>query len=80
MKIQIKLKDPDALYEAVNEALEKETFGLTDPDEIEAVKEKRKETLMAFCGEWTEYGEYFTIEFDTELKTARILREDELKN
>ena len=66
------MKNPDALDEAIDDTLANETFGLTDEDEIETIRESRAETLRDKCGEWMEYGEYITVLFDTEEGTATV--------
>jgi hypothetical protein len=80
VKFSVTMKDPDALYEAVREAQEGEKQRLIDgglsDDEAEQVAESRCEKAREFAGDWMKYGEYITVEFDTEAKTA-TLRKDE---
>lgn len=77
-KIIVTLKDPDVLYDSIEESIKDEKYGLSDEKEIEAVKEIRKDSIRDFCGKWCKYGEYFQIEFDFDNKTAKILDEDEM--
>lgn len=79
MKIRIYLKDPDTLYDAINDALEEETFGLTNQEEINLLKEKRAESYRELAGEWFEYGEYVMLEMDTEEKTMRVVSRQEME-
>lgn len=74
MKFKVTMKDPDTLSDAINEAVEAQIkeIGITDKDEIEALTEKRVEKVRDLCGLWFEYGEYVTIEIDTEAKTATV--------
>lgn len=76
MKFKVTMKDPDTLYDAVNDAVKAqiEEIGITDEDEIEALLEKRAEKVREICAEWFEYGEYLTIEIDTEAKTATVCK------
>ena len=60
--------------EAVDEELK--NSGLAE-DEQEAVRELRVEKALDVAGEWWEYGEYITVEFDTEARTARVVPVDE---
>ena len=75
MKIEIILKDPDCVYDAINEALENlKIEGLND-EELEAVKEKRREEYKKIASKWFEYGEYgeyLTVRLDTNAETLEI--------
>ena len=72
MIIEIHLKDPDALIEALQQTFEKENFGL-DEDEAELIRDKRIEKMSNYIIEnWVEYGEYYVILIDTELNTATL--------
>jgi hypothetical protein len=57
MIVNITFKTPDAVYYALKD------------DEI---PEDEKEDLEEFLGEYIKNGEYITIEFDTETKTATV--------
>ena len=46
-------------------------------DEQEAVRELRIEKALDVANTWWEYGEYITVEFDTEARTARVVPVDE---
>ena len=75
MKIKMQLKAPDGVYESIREAAEKqvsEMTGLRD-SEKESIIENRHEEISEQLKEWIEYGEYITIEFDTETGTATVL-------
>ena len=64
MKVSVTFKTPDAVNEAVEEALQ----GATDQFvETRATELKRK------LSKWINYGEYVTIEFDLEDSTATVL-------
>lgn len=76
MKIRIQLKDPDALEDQLGqEIVDNLSIGKTElsNDEVDAVVEKRKEGILELAGTWFEYGEYVTIEIDTDKKTARVV-------
>lgn len=75
MKITITLKDPDGVIDSINDCLKDEVRsieGLSD-DEKEDLIETRREEVNEKLSKFIEYGEYVTIEFDTELLTARVL-------
>lgn len=77
MKFVVTLKDPDVLHNAIREAvrLEVSTLALSDDGEREAVAELRAEKVHALCGTWFRYGEYLTVEVDTEAKTCVVVKE-----
>ena len=71
MKIRIHFKDPDAVSDAMDEAIKNSRpAGLSD-SEWEAVKEDRMEKLS--LKPFIEYQEYCTVEIDTEAKTAVVI-------
>lgn len=73
MNIEIYLKDPDALIEALDLAFANENFGL-DKDEADLIRQKRKEkTRSQLINKWIECGEYYVVKINTEEMTA-VLR------
>lgn len=80
MKIKITLKDPDTLYDAISDAVNELEIDGLDSDELEAVRELRKETFREVAAEWFEFGEYVTLEMDTEEQTIKVLTLKELKD
>lgn len=76
-KFRVTLKDPDTLYDAISEQLDKELEKM-DEDEAEAVRDIRQEKYGEIASKWFRYGEYLTVEIDTEANTCVvILSEDE---
>lgn len=73
MKIKIYLKDPDTLYDAISDAVDEVEYDLPE-DELELLKEKRKEKYRELATEWFEYGEYVMLEMDTDKKTMKVLK------
>ena len=76
MKIKITLKDPDGVYESIKDAADSsagDAEGLDD-GELEELAESRREKLEQQCKPWIEYGEYVTIEIDTDEGTAKVLK------
>lgn len=75
MKIKIHLKDPDGFYESIQQSVKESLKELSSlsPREKESIEEVRTEEVNDFLGKWVEYGEYVTLEFDTEAKTAVVL-------
>lgn len=79
MKLQVTMKDPDTLIDALNDKkhdLAKMLMaekGLTKAGaeaEAEALMERMEEFVSAFF----EWGEYLTVVFDDEAKTATVMR------
>lgn len=75
MKFQVTMKDPDSLGDAVKEAAEEQlaTIEGIDADEKESLIEGRAAKLSDFACKWMEYGEYITVEFDTDAGTATVV-------
>jgi hypothetical protein len=74
MKIKITLKDPDGVSESLRDAAESSVpQGLTQ-SERESLTESRQERYGKACEPWIEYGEYVTIEIDTEAGTATVCK------
>ena len=76
MKFTVTMKDPDTLWDSVNDAAKMYAAGQEglDEDEREAVAERRAEKLRDFASEWFTYGEYVSVEFDTDAGTATVLK------
>ena len=80
MIVRVKFKDPDTLFDACNEAAKQSLSDLDlDTEEIEQLAETRScKANELITANWCEYGEYVTVEFDTDKKTARfVVRKDE---
>jgi len=74
MKFRVSMKDSDTLIDAINECVNELKIEGISEDELDAVKEKRKEEYQELCNNWFEYGEYLTVEIDTEEKTCNIIK------
>lgn len=68
MKIQITFKDPDGVYEAIQEKAESQLVNAEDE-----IIEKRMQSIQKQLESWIKYNEYITVEFDTEAKTATVI-------
>lgn len=66
------MKDPDVLYDAINTALDEDLADM-DEDEAEAVRDIRHQKLSEMASKWFEYGEYLTVEIDTDTQTIRVV-------
>lgn len=71
MKFKVYMKDPDSLYDGIEESLEKPEN--LNEEEWELIKEKRIEDAQEIASKWFQWGEYVLIEVDTVEKTARIV-------
>ena len=76
--IIITLKDPDCLYEVIDEAVADCDDLPADDDEREAIVEMRTKKLRKdLTKRWFEYGEYLRVEYDPEAHTLRVMGNDE---
>lgn len=74
MKIRVTMKDPDVLHDAITDALEADpALAELDEDEREAVTELRHDKISRLAGRWFEYGEYLTVEIDTEAESCTVI-------
>ena len=69
MKVLVGLKSPDCLGCA------KDTIIVWDENDDEDVEQSEieKEKFECIARKWFEYGEYLTVEIDTEEKSIRVL-------
>lgn len=75
MKFTVTMKDPDTLHDAIEEAVVEYVNGLTghlDEDDREDIIQNRKEKIAEICQKWFRYGEYLSVEIDTEAGTASV--------
>jgi len=74
MKFRITFKDPDGVGDSISDAVNcsLEISGL-DEDEQELLRDPRREKIENELKVWIEYGEYLTVEFDTEFGTATVI-------
>lgn len=73
MKFRITMKDPDGFHESIEEAA-----GQMDVPEVyraclDEIRESQRECLKRYCSRWFEYGEYLTVEVDTEAGTCTVV-------
>ena len=73
MKFKVTMKDPDTLHDAIADAVKELSITELSDDEMEAVRETRKESIGNICAEWFSYGEYLTVEIDTDAKTCIVV-------
>lgn len=75
MKIQLVFKNPDVIYEAIDEFEEKlrETRDDLTEDEIQQRVEECREEVKEVAAKWLEYGEYVNLEIDTIAKTCTVI-------
>ena len=76
MRFTVQMKDPDTLHDAIEEAVDADVQlieGLEE-NELDAVKELRKQIITRLCAQWFEYGEYLTVEIDTDAQTCTVKR------
>ena len=74
MKFRVTMKDPDTLGDAIREAAIDEVNAIQnlDEDEREDVITIREEKINDLCKQWFQYGEYLTVEIDTDAETITV--------
>jgi hypothetical protein len=74
MKFEITMKDPDGVYDCIQDAAKEWANQVTgvDADERENLIESKHEKLQEITGEWFEYGEYLTVIIDTDTKEITV--------
>lgn len=73
MKFRVTMKDPDTLDDAIADAVADISVpGLSD-EEMEEVRMLRRGKISSLCSRWFEYGEYLTVEIDTEAETCTVV-------
>jgi Mg2+/Co2+ transporter CorC len=73
VKLTITMKDPDCLYEQVEDAIDESVASIEDEEEREAVARVRREAQHTKLCHWFTDGEYLNVEFDTDAMTATVL-------
>lgn len=73
MKFTVMMKDPDVLHDAIDEVIANLHVEGLDADELEDVKESRKNKVRDLCGKWFRYGEYLAVEIDTDAETCTVV-------
>lgn len=77
MKFRVQMKDPDTLHDSIRIAVEEQVGYLNLPlDEAEVLCEKRREKIADICSRWFRYGEYLTVEIDTDAKTCTVVADE----
>jgi len=78
VKFKVTLKDPDTLQDAIIDAVRDDVSKLEiEADEREAIEERRREKVGDLCAAWFRYGEYLTVEIDTEAKTCVVCEDND---
>ena len=73
MKFKVTFKDPDALIDCIAQAVDEQPREEISDSEMAEGNDARKERIRDLCGKWFEYGEYLTVEVDTERETCTVV-------
>ena len=73
MKFKVTFKSPDAVYQSTVDAASDAAHHIIDDEERDQAMSDIRTDLMDFSDKWVRYGEYITIEFDTDNKTATVI-------
>ena len=76
MKIKVSLKDPDGFWDSVTDAVSAGVCAIPaiSEREKEMMIENRRDAAFDALSAWVEYNECIEIEFDTDAKTATVLK------
>lgn len=72
MKIRITMKDPDGVYEALEDAVKASIPAEFSKAEREALIEVRRDEVGKVMDKWFRYLEYLDVEVDTDAKTISV--------
>jgi hypothetical protein len=73
VKFRVTMKDPDTMHDAVADAVSEDVRSIADEDERVSVKEVRNDKIRKLCSKWFKYGEYLTVEIDTDAGTCTVV-------
>ena len=75
MKFKVTMKDPDTLIDAIRDAAWEAVGNVAGVHDSEKkyLAENRSEELSELASRWFEYGEYLTVEIDTEAQSIRVV-------
>ena len=73
MKFKVTMNDPDTLHDCVLDAAKDSVADIADPEERAAVQAVRRDRMLKAAKPWFEYGEYLTVEIDTDAGTCVVV-------
>ena len=75
MKLQITMKHPDCVQDAIDSAIQSspELKELTD-DTYDKEADRLERRLKRACERWFKYDEYLTVEIDLENNTCEVIQ------
>jgi hypothetical protein len=77
MKVKVYLKDPDGFLDGVKDSVRKlvgDLGGKLTSEEKDIIVERRSQEALEFMSQWVEYDECVLLEFDTDAKTATVVK------
>ena len=73
MKIRVTMKSPDALSDAIGDAVERMRYIAGNSNDEDFDSRDARDELYDECSKWFTYGEYLTVEIDTETGEAVVI-------
>lgn len=75
MKFQVQMKDPDTLQDAIEDAVKSDLSKIDQlsPEERDVLIDARRDKIGDICSKWFRYGEYLTVEIDTDAVTCVVV-------
>lgn len=74
MKFTVKMKCPDALERAIEEAAEDEVGDIGESEEADIEYERLVEVAKKAAAKWFKWGEYIEVSIDTDKETCVVKR------
>lgn len=80
MKFRIQMKDPDGVYDSIDEVAKEHAAKVVSSTElgssldVEKVREDLHTAIKSHTHAFIEHGEYLTVEFDTVENTAVVVK------
>jgi hypothetical protein len=74
MKLKITLKDPDGINASIWEAVANDSVEIGGAQERVEIMQVRCRQLKQQCKPWIQFGEFVTIEIDTDAGAATVCK------
>ena len=73
MKIRITMKDPDGVYDSIQRVVDMALPEGLPENACDGLKRLRRGLAEEAASKWIEYGEYITVEIDTDANTCVVV-------
>lgn len=74
MKFRVTFKDPDGVHDSITEVINDQLKAMPQEHlEDGEIEQNLREKFEEDISKWVDYGEYITVEFDTDAGTATVV-------